>query len=167
MAITLWDLQINLSRKGVATSTEGVTGSNVNYLRSRKSEHLLDLLFKWMKYFCIQFLLLLQHLFVSLFFSCLHFCLLSLVEIIKCIVKSLKYNRKKKAWSIFWSPKLIYWSPTGLNTPLICSRFFSLKIQFQKFNLTLSVWASKLDIKECLEKSLSIHLPTSFVPPSS
>ena len=104
MAITLWDLQSNLSRKGVATSTEGVTGSNVNYLRSRKSEHLLDLLFKWMKYFCIQFLLLLQHLFVSLFFSCLHFCLLSHVKLLNALWNHWNTTEKRKPEVFFGRP---------------------------------------------------------------
>ena len=67
-----------------------------------KSKHLRDV--------CWQFLLSLRHLFVSLaHLFCLHFCLLSHFEIIRCIVKSLvatstyfllKYNWQNKTWKV-------------------------------------------------------------------
>ena len=90
--------------------------------------------FNWTRNFRRQFLLLLRPLFVTLFLSCLHFCLLRHFEIIRCFVKSLIatstyflliYNRKTKTWKVFfWAtefgcPSRYTGLPNGLDTSLI------------------------------------------------
>ena len=82
--------------------------------------------FKWMKTLSLRvssFALTSICFIIFLFY--LHFCLLSNLEIIRCIVKSmiapsmyllLKYSWKKKTWKSFLgtrirAPKLVYWSP--------------------------------------------------------
>ena len=83
--------------KDAGSSTEGITWSSVNYLhhlmnesrfvkKSRKDN--IFIFTSWMKTLS-QSLLLLWHLFVSLFFSSVCICLLRNLEIITCIVKSL------------------------------------------------------------------------------
>ena len=74
--------------KDAASSTEGITQSSVNYLPKRKSKYLNDLLINQLKHFCWQFLLFLRPCLI-VFLFCLHLCILSLFEIISCIVKSL------------------------------------------------------------------------------
>ena len=39
LAIKLWKIQIDLSLKNAASSTEEITRGNVNYLRKRKNEY--------------------------------------------------------------------------------------------------------------------------------
>ena len=44
MAINLWELRSDLSWKDAVSSTEGITGSSVNYLHRIKSENSRDIL---------------------------------------------------------------------------------------------------------------------------
>ena len=107
---------------------EGITRRSINYSRKRKSEYACDLWRKWInewKHFRWQILLSLQPICLIVFLFCLHFCILSHFEIIRCIAKSLiatstyfllEYNWKKKTWKVFlgarvWEPKLVYRSP--------------------------------------------------------
>ena len=91
-------------------------------------------------------------------FFCLHFCLLSHFEIIRCIVKSLfdtstyfllKYNWKKvNLKSVFWAPdfghpNLYTVLPNSLNTSLVFSRVVAI-ILFKTF-ATLSFSAKFLN----------------------
>ena len=73
------------------------------------------------------FLLLLQHSFcLIVFLFCLHSCLLSHFEIIRCILKSLittstyfmlKYNWKKKIWNILFAVQGL-----GIQTSIMVSQ---------------------------------------------
>ena len=85
------------------------------------------------KYFCWH-LFLLRPLCLFVFLFCLHFCILSHVEIIRCMVKSLVATsmyffsfeillKKENLKSIFWTrefghPSLYTSLPNGLNMPL-------------------------------------------------
>ena len=97
-------------------------------------------------------------LMVFFVFFCLHFCLLSHYEIIRCIVKSffdtstyflLKYNWKKvNLKSVFWAPdfghpNLYTVLPNSLNTSLVFSRVVAI-ILFKTF-ATLSFSAKFLN----------------------
>ena len=105
-------------------------------------------------FFCSDFFL--SHGFFCFF--CLHFCLLSHFEIIRCIVKSLfdtstyfllKYNWKKvNLKSVFWAPdfghpNLYTVLPNSLNTSLVFSRVVAI-ILFKTF-ATLSFSAKFLN----------------------
>ena len=126
MAISLWELQSDLSLKDAARSIEGITPSSVNYLCKKVNTCMIYYVVISMKQFPWLFLLLLQPLCLIVLF-CLHFCILSHFEIIRCIVKSLiatsmkfffKNNWKMKTWekkffghqgsgtqTVYWSPK--------------------------------------------------------------
>ena len=108
-------------------------------------------------FFCFRPLCLIVFLF------CLHFCILSYVEIIRCIVKSmiatstyflLKYNWKKRKFEkCFWAPE--FGRPnqhtgllSGLNMSLLDNTFPSLPFSWKTLALILK---SKIVSPELLE----------------
>ena len=130
MTIRLRELRSNLSLKDAANSTEGVkiTLSSVNFLKYKKIQEkpntcVISYVVKWIKTI---FLTVSSFASTSLSrcFSLLSpFFVLSYLEIIRCIVRSLiatlkcfllKYNWKNKTWKMFfWGARV--WVPKQVN----------------------------------------------------
>ena len=112
MAISLWELQTNLTLKDEASSTEeSQKAVQTVYVKEKTNTRVICYVVKWMITVSLTVSSLALTSLSHCFFFCLHFCILSHFKIIRCIVKSfiatsryflLKYNWKNKTWKVLF-----------------------------------------------------------------
>ena len=126
MAISLWELQTNLTLNDEASSTEeSHKAVQTVYVKEKTNTRVICYVVKWMITVSLTVSSLALTSLSHCFFFCLHYCILSHFKIIRCIVKSFIALQGIFCWNTtgkiklekcflgkrVWVPKPVYRSP--------------------------------------------------------